>query len=81
MKFPISPQLVEVGTDGAVDEEKIAEEECAVVGDAVVVPLAGSTPLVKVVGAAVWVIICLDASELWDVVVEGLAIGKDGWNP
>jgi len=44
VKFPTSPQLVEVGADGAVDEEIFTDEECATVEEALVVPLASWTP-------------------------------------
>lgn len=78
VKFPTSPQLVEVGRDGAVDEETFVDEECPTVREAVVVPLASCTPSVTVVGAADWVMICFEASEVWDDVLGGLATGKDG---
>ncbi len=78
MKFPISPQLVEVGTDGADDEGTSANEDCAMIGEGTVVPLASCTPSVTVVGSAVWVTICWEALEVWDDVLGKLATERDG---
>lgn len=73
MKLPTSPQLVVVGAGGAVDEETLVHEGCAVIEDAPVVPVPSCTPSVTVVGAAVMVVICLEASEVWDNVLGGTA--------
>lgn len=78
VKFPISPQLVEVGTDGAEDDETFADEECATVGEAMVVSLASCTPSVTVVGRAVSVMICLEAPEVEDSVLGGSATEREG---